>query len=328
MSATVKDVAKLAGVSTSTVSRVINDDPRISTTTKEKVLTCIEELDYRINTIARSLKTSKTHSIGFVCPELTNNFFMSVAKGIEDELRKHNYSMIICNSNENIDEEKHRLDLLLEKCVDGIIIIPSSFEGQHLNYIKDQKIPVVLVDRLVDNFESDAVLVDNINGAYAATEKIISKGYRRIGFIGGDMRLSSAHERYEGYNRALFDYSIPLETEIVKFGDFHINSGYEMMKQLLEQESPPEYVFISNYFMHVGATKFLMESDKSSGKTVNIASFDDMEFTSMLNYCKLIVDQPIMEIGQKAAELLLQRISGDNPNFPSILRLKTKLKQK
>jgi LacI family transcriptional regulator len=325
MAATVKDVARLAGVSTATVSRVINDDPRISEKTKVKVADCIKSLDYKINNVARSLKTNRTYSIGFVCPEIPNDFFMTVAKGVEDELGKYGYSVIICNSSEDIKKEEDRIKLLCEKCVDGIIVIPMSNEGRHFCFLKQLNIPVVMADRLVDNFTTDAVLVDNINGCYEAIEYLIKKGQKRIGFFGGDIRLTPAYERYEGYKRALADYSIPLDEEIVKFGDFHIQSGYEMMEELLSIEEAPNDVFISNYFMHVGATKYLIEHIGKIKPTVSITSFDDMELSSILGFCDIRVKQPMLEMGSKAAQLILSRINHEDNPFPQIVRLKTSL---
>lgn len=325
MGVTVKDVAKLAGVSTATVSRVINNDPRISENTRERVLKCIEKLDYKINNIARSLKTNKTYTIGFICPELTNDFFMSIAKGVEDELRKHGYSMILCNSNESVEEEGSRVKLLSEKCVDGIIIIPVSNEGKHYQPLKDSGIPVVLADRLVDDFAADAVLVDNINGSYAAIEHLINQGHRRIGFIGGDMRITSARERYDGYCRAHQDYCIPLEENIIKFGDFHVQSGYDLMKDLMEIENPPEYVFVSNYFMHSGATRYIVENGNSLNRKVWIAGFDHLELSSILGISSISVRQPMTDIGSRAASLLLSRIHGEELAFPQVARLKTTL---
>lgn len=325
MSVTVKDVAKAAGVSAATVSRVINNDPRISEETTKKVNICIQKLGYKINNVARSLKTNKTRTIGFIAPEISNDFFMNVAKGVEDELRKHGYSVIVCSSNESIAEEDDRIQLLCEKCVDGFIIIPASGEGKHFNQLKRVNIPVVLADRLVSNFEADAVLVDNVNGSYAAVEHLINSGCRRIGFIGGDMSVTTAKERYEGYSRALNDYCIPMEDEIVKFGNYHIKSGYDLMKELMECCNPPQYVFISNYFMHVGATKYLVEQVGTKACKVSIASFDDMEISSILGFGSVRIRQPMIEIGSRAAEILLSRIDEDDSNFPQIIRLKTEL---
>jgi len=325
MAVTVKDVAKAAGVSTATVSRVINDDPRISEDTRKRVLDCIKRLDYKINNIARSLKTNRTYTIGFISPELSNDFFMGIAKGVEDELRKQGYSIIICNSNESAEEEEDRIKLLYEKCVDGVIIIPATGEGKHYKQLKDVNVPVVLADRLVDNFDTDAVLVDNINGSYAAIEYLINQGQRRIGFIGGDLRITPARERFEGYKRALADYRIPLEPSIVKFGNFHVRDGYCLMEELMKIDNPPSYIFISNYYMHVGATKYLIEQGNSLKHSVAIASFDDMELSSILGFCKIRVGQPMMEIGSKAAQLLLARINHEESPFPQIIRLKTRL---
>lgn len=325
MPVTVKDVAKLAGVSTATVSRVINNDPRISEETAEKVRKCIKELNYTPNNIARSLKTNRTKTVGFLCPEIPNDFFMSIAKGVEDALRNYGYSMIICNANNSIQGEKERIKLLCEKCVDGIIIIPFSNEGAHFNELKEKGIPVVLADRLVEHFMGDAVLVDNVNGCYDAIEHLIRQGRRRIGFIGGDMRLTPAGERYEGYKRALQDYSIPAEDDIVKFGDFHVNSGYALMKELMELDNPPHDVFISNYYMHVGATKYLIEHKDTLKNTVAITSFDDMELSSILGFADTIIAQPMIEMGSMASELLLTRINNKKKEFPQIMRLKTQL---
>ncbi|MCX7842870.1 MAG: LacI family transcriptional regulator [Clostridia bacterium] len=325
MGVTVKDVARSAGVSTATVSRVINGDSRISGETRKRVLQCIAELGYKINNIARSLKTNKTYTVGFICPELPNSFFMNIAKGVEDELKKHGYSMIICNSNESAEQERERIDLLLEKCIDGVIIIPASDEGMHYNRFKEMNIPVVLADRLTEDFVSDSVLVDNVNGAYSAVEHLINNGERRIGYIGGDLRLTTARERDEGFRRAMRDYCIPIDESLMKYGDFHIDSGYEKMKELMELDEPPRYVFISNYFMHIGATKFLFEKREQLKSHITIASFDDIDLSSILGFCRILVGQPVMDIGSKTAQLLLSRINGEELSFPQIIRLKTHL---
>lgn len=327
MRVTVKDVAKLAGVSTATVSRVINDDPRISIETKNKVIECMKTLGYRVNMVARGLKTNKSFIVGFVCPEIPNDFFMNIAKGAENELRKKGYSMIICSSGGDVQEEASRIRLLLAKCIDGLIIIPTSSRNSVIHDTIAGRVPFVLADRLLYDFEADAVLSDNINGAYALVEHFISKGLRKIAFIGGNIEVSSAAERYEGYRRALKDYMIPIDEEYIKFGNYHVDDGYRLMRELLVCTLKPECVFVSNFFMHLGVAKYIMEHNVSGKDPINIAigSFDDMEVSSIIGLKSARVRQPMEDIGAAAASLLISRIENANLSFPQIQRLKTQL---
>lgn len=332
MGATLKDVARAAGVSAATVSRVMQDNPRISQKTKARVRACVAELGYTVNNVARSLKTSKTRTIGFICPELTNSFFMQVAKGVEDELKKAGYSLIICNSGENAEEETARLRLLMEQCVDGIILVPATRNGAHFAPVREAGIPVVLVDRMVDNFPTDAVLVDNVNGSYTATEALLAGGHRRIAYIGGDRELTNARERDEGYRRALSDYHIPPEEAIIRYGDFHAESGYSLMKELMEMDEPPDTVFIANYFMYLGATRYLLgegtkrhRDGQGPREPVTLANFDNLEYLSVFGGSEIVVEQPMLALGQQAAQLMLSRVGGDRTAFPRLIRLKTKL---
>lgn len=327
MRVTVKDVAKLAGVSTATVSRVINNDPRISSETKNKVLDCMQKLGYRVNMVARSLKTSKSYIVGFICPEIPNDFFMNIAKGAENELRKKGYSMIICSSNEDVHEEANRIKLLIDKCVDGLIIIPASSKRSIVHDAIAGRVPFVLADRLLYNVEADAVLSDNINGAYALVEHFIIKGLRKVAFIGGNLEVSSAVERYEGYKRALKDYMIPICEEYIKFGNYHIDDGYRLMCELLQNINNPECVFVSNFFMYLGVAKYIMEHN-ISGKdhiNINIGSFDDMEVSSVIGLKSARIRQPMEDMGRASASLLISRIENADLSFPQIQRLKTEL---
>jgi len=336
MSLTVKHIAELAGVSTATVSRVLNNDPRIAEKTRERVRACIERTGYRPNTVARSLKLNRTHTIGLIVPELANYFFMTIAEGIEAKLKAKGYSMIICSSNESVEEEEERIKLLIEKCVDGVIIIPASSKGSHFRAFVQAEIPVVIADRQVEDFETDTVLVDNSDGSFQAVKSLIEAGARRIAFIGGDLSLSSARERYEGFLKALNESKIPGDERIIKFGDFHVKSGYRLMKELMEQDDPPEYVFISNYFMHVGATKYLAEQAldlRKRGRNITIASFDDMELSPILIFSSITVEQPVEEIGKTAAAILLARIQKEGEKVspmvtPRIVRLPTTIHRK
>jgi len=295
----------------------------VSTATK-----AVEELGYAPNPFARGLKTSKSRTIGFIAPEFTNEFFMGIAKGVESRLRDQHYSLVICNANENVVDERERLSLLLERGVDGVIVIPSSAQGAHFQTALDQKVPLVLVDRLVDDFQGDAVLVDNIDGTTRALELALAAGHQDIGFIGGNQNLTSARERYEGYCAVLQARGIPHRKELVRFGDFHVESGWRLMGELMTLAHPPPCVFLSNYFMHVGATKYLMEHRDQLKVIPELLSFDDLELSFSLGFCRTIVRQPIQEIGQKAAELLLGRMAGTGPEGPQVLRLKTDVVQR
>lgn len=326
MSVTLKDVARQAGVSPATVSLVINGDERISAETREKVLACIRSLGYRMNNLARGLKTNKTNTIGFVTPDLTNTFFMNVAKGVEHEIRKYGYSMIICSSNERIEEEKDRMELLIDRAVDGIIVIPSTHQGGHIVSGLPDGLPVVLVDRFTEGFSTDTVLVDNVNGTYNAVEQLIQSGSRRIGFIGGDPLLTSAKERLEGYRRALLDYALPEDPGLVLFGDYHAESGYALTKQLMESENAPDALFVANYYMHLGTMEYLLQTKGTSAEpAIIVASFDDLELSRLLGVDGIRIRQPMAEIGSTAAALLYRRMNGDKDRFPEIIRLKTEI---
>lgn len=319
---TVKEVAVKAGVSTATISRVLNGDPKVRPDTAEKVKKVIKQSGYRMNQTARSLKTSRTNTIGIVAPEFKNDFFMSIVTGIEETLKNEGYSVVLCSSQESTDEEKERLRLLKEKNVDGTIIIPGSKNGEHFSLMGET--PVVLVDRLVQDFHSDAVLSDNFQGSYDAIKSAATKGARRIGFLGGNMELTSAKERYEGFEKACQDLNIQIENDLLRFGDYHENSGHMLMKQLMECPAPPEYIFISNYFMHLGAARYLLEAGKDF-PGLHIISFDDLPLASFFPCISIIVAQPMEEIGRAAAELLLGRIRGDKSEYKTI-RLKTSMR--
>ena len=320
---TLKEVAASCGVSPATVSRVLHRDSRISTETTQRVSQAIELLGYRPNPFARGLKTNRSRTIGFIVPEFTNDFFMKIARGVESCLQAEQYALVMCNANENAEDESRRLTLLLEQGVDGIIVIPASNKGAHLTQADQHAVPLVLVDRLVDDYSTDAILSDNVNGTYQGMESVLIKGHRRIGFIGGNMDLTSAQERYQGYTRALADYQVPLQQEMVFFGDFHQDTGYRGMEQLMGLVNPPESIFLSNVFMHMGAVKYLLSHRTELSRIPEIIGFDEFELS--FGFCSTMIRQPIEEIGRLAAQTLLQRIHGNNDVPKRVQRLKTEI---
>ena len=326
MAVTIIDVAKIAGVSTATVSRVINNEEGIKQVTRSRVLEAVSTSGYRVNTFARSLKTSRSKTIGLITPEIANDFFMNIARGTEEFLEKSGYSLIICNTNESVKEEARRAELLIEKSVDGVIIIPSSNFGSHFEILRDAGIPVVFADRLTEDFEADTVVVDNQKGVYLAVCYLLARDCNNIAFIGGSSELSNARERYEGYLQALEEFNIKKDDSLILTGNFHVDSGFQLMKQIMELQNPPDQVFIANDFMHMGAIKYLISSGSKPDNSPRIGSFDDLEISSILGYASVTVAQPVKEIGSKAAELLLHRIEGNQNDPYKTIQLQTDLK--
>ena len=323
MAVTIKDVARLAGVSTATVSRVLNHDRRIAPETFKSVSEVIAASGYRRNTIARSLKTSRSHAVGFLTPEIANDFFMYIAEGVEERLQAEGYSLIICNTAEKAEIEEKRIDLLSDQRVDGVIIIPAGNTGAHYAALSERDIPAVVVDRMVGGFDCDAVLVDNIGGSYSAALRFFEAGVRRIGFIGGRQDLTTAQERWEGFRRAHEDHHIKIDPELVCFGDFHVDSGYELAGRMMALSDPPRHLFIANYFMHVGATRYLLQSGTGTVRGIQTAGFDSMDLVPLLGFSAFTLSQPMREMGQTAAELLLRRIRRQYEGPPRIRRLPT-----
>ncbi len=320
MPVTLKDIAKTTGVSVSTVSRVLSGDKAISAQTQKNVRKAAKKMGYRVNTVARSLKMNRTYTVGFVCPEITNEFFMKIAKGVEQELKQSGYSVIICTSNENVEDEARSLRILREKCVDGMIIIPCSNEGKHIKELCGDSCPAVLADRLVDDFKTDAVLVNNEAASFSLVDGLIKKGKKRIAFLGGNELITSAKERFSGYLKALKENNISVEPDLIRFGDFYLQSGYDIMKEFCEMENPPKEFFISNYFMQVGAERYLQEYQKDKEGKLTIVGFDNMDASPLFRFTERTAVQPMVAIGTEAARLLRRRIEGDKESFPLISR--------
>lgn len=327
MHVTLKDVARLAGVSASTVSRVINDDPRISGETKAKVLACIQELNYKANPIARSLKTNRTRTVGMLSPDITDPFFMGIAQGAEEELRRSGYSLLITCTGGTSEGERDRLRLMADRSVDGLLFIPSQADGSHLASALPGGVPLVLADRLSAGIQADAVLVDNINGTYAAVEHIIGLGVRRIGFIGSSDGLTPSRERLDGYRRALKDYFIPLEEQYVLAGAPTAENGARLLRELAALTEPPDYILIAHDEMCAGALQqAARHTDGEAERPLRIAGFGDMRLAVSLGLADVGIRLPAADIGRRAARLLYTRMHESRIGGGlQILRLKTTL---
>ncbi|MFZ2635955.1 MAG: LacI family DNA-binding transcriptional regulator [Rectinemataceae bacterium] len=324
-SATIKDVALHAGVSTATVSRVLNDDNRVTAETRDRVIASVAHLGYKVNSVARSLKTRATKTIGILAPDLAGDFFMYIAESLDRELSARGYSLVVCSSRNSVEEESGRLHHLAERLVDGVVVIPVSNRGAHFSQLRDRNIPIVFLDRFVDDFRADAVLVDNEQGAYEATKGLIGDGHRRIGFLGGKPEISTSRERYSGFEKAMLEAGLAIEPDFVRIGLPTLPFGYRSMEEMMKLPGSPDAWFIVNGFVHMGATSYLFSRGGERAQRIAFASFDEMPYAPLMRFSRYSVQQPIAELGRTAAGLIIERISGAGGPDPRIIRLKTRV---
>ena len=310
----IEAIAQLAGVSTATVSRVLNDYPFVKEETRKKVLKVIEETNYHVNAIARNLRRKKTHSIGVIISNVLSPFYSIVAKSVEDVAIKNNYSTILCNGGDNPKKEFRYLKLLHENRVDGIIISPT---GKNLDYIKfliKSGTPIVFIDRYIDEIDCDSVIVNNREASFNALNFVIKKGYRRIGCIAGPQDRFTGRERYIGFLRALEANSIEIDEKLIRFGDFTLESGAEMAKDLLKSEKI-DLLFVANSDMATGAYKVIREMGLRVPEDLGFLVFDDPSWATMVDPPVTVISQPVFTLGSTAADLLFRRVLFDGGNY-------------
>lgn len=306
---TIKDVAKRVGVSTATVSHVINKTRFVSEELTAKVLKAIRELNYQPNAIARSLVKRKTHTIGIIISDILNPFYTAIVRGVEDVTYKSGYNVVLCNTDEDPEKEMLYIQILMEKRIDGLVISTAFQDGGHPLLSQLKGIPLVTVVRKIKNLASDAVLGDNSGGVYKAIDYLIQLGHRRIGIISGPTGLSSGAERLAGYKKALESHQIPIESHWIKIGDFKKESGYSLTKELFELSPLPTALFVTNNQMTIGALQALTELKIRIPEDISFVSFDDMEWYSFLNPPITTVEHSPYQMGKKAGEMLVRRIS-------------------
>lgn len=235
------------------------------------------------------------------------------------------YSTIICDCQDNVELEKEKLNFLVRKRVDGLIILPTGVMAEELKIIIAKGIPVILLDQILPGVTCDAVVGDNVNAAYNAVKHLITKGHKRIGIICGPERHFSAIERLKGYNRVHEDYHLPIDPDLIKFGDYKIESGCDLFKELMKMETPPTAVFVTNYDMTIGALIAVNEMGIEIPNQVSLFGFDEILLFKAIKPSLSLVIQPIQKIGEETARILLKRLKGDMSNFPEIARLETQL---
>ncbi len=310
MAAKISDVAKLAGVSTATVSRIINNLSGFSEETRIRVEDAIRELGYKPNAVARGLVSSRTHTIGVLLPCLSSRYSSQLIHGIETEAHKRGYSVIICNTDRNGERTLEYLRILSEKRVEGIIFASEWVKEEYGRYMLDLSIPVVLISTYSDHFPFPFVRVDDKQAAYTSCKYLLDKGHRKIGFISGSPEDPIAGApRIEGYKKALAEYGLSYDDELLSFGDFHFESGIAGMKALWTREKGITAVFASSDEMALGALTFLHGKGVKIPEDISVMGYDDTLDAVMAVPSLTTLHQPVEEMGGKAMGLLLE---GDN----------------
>lgn len=301
---TMGDVARQAGVSKATVSHVINQTRYVEEVTKQRVLQVITELNYRPNAAARSLTTQRTGTIGMVISDASNLFFGEMLLGVEQVVRPKNYGLLVCNTDEVLEQEDHYLNLLLRQRVDGIIAAATSQQWGALAEAEVQHTPIVFVDRAFESLEGPYVGVNNRAGAYLGAKHLLAGGYRQIGIIAGLPRLSTMCERLAGFTQALQEQNIALPPEWIVTSPLSIEGGRAATRQLLSLAQRPAALFINNNLLSLGALLALKDLGLRCPQDVALVGFDDHPWAAVSDPPLTVVRQPARQMGQAAADLL------------------------
>lgn len=322
---TIHDVAKHAGVGSITVSRVINNSGYISPETRERVQKAITDLGYVPNTLARSLRSRRTNTVALIITDITNPFFTTLARGVEDAANEAGYTVIFCNTDESAAKEEKYLNVLLQKQVDGLLLVPAQCSVNTIRQIMKHGTPVVVLDRRIPEVDVDTVRCDALDGAYQLTRYLISLGHRQIAVMSGAVGISTADDRVTGYRMALEEAGITVAEDYLFRGDFTPESGYSMTRQALKLPLRPTALIAANNFITIGAMKALQEVGLDVPEDIALVGFDDLPPALVTFPFFTVASQPAYEMGTRAMKLLLQRLEGNELDHFQEIILPTQL---
>lgn len=305
------DVAKKANVSTATVSRVITNSGTVKKETTDKVLKAIESLNYQPNILARQLRRLETKTILVVVPDITNTFFSKVLRGVEEVANKNGYQVLLGIANNSIEHQSGYLNILRQKKADGMILLTAKVDGQVVEEIANQY-PVVLACEYTEGSQIPTVSIDNISSARKATEHLINIGHKRIGHISGPFNSVLGRDRLKGFQQAMAQHCLPVESFLVQEGDFSFESGFNQMMKFLALDHAPTAIFAANDEMAIGAMKAIKSKGLTVPGDISVVGFDDIKFASIYEPALTTIGQPSFDIGKKAMELLIKIINNDD----------------
>ncbi len=318
-----RDVALRAGVSAATVSRALNNHATVDPALAERVRRVAGDLGYEPNRVARSLRRRASSVWALVISDIENPFFTSVARGVEDVALDAGYSLVLCNTDENLVRERRYLDVVLAEQAAGVIIAPAS-DRTDVSLLTDHHVPVVTIDRRIRGVDVNTVVVDNYAGARHATSHLLASGYRRVACISGPAKLTTAAERRKGYAGALRAAGREVDRRYIRQTDYRVEGGHAAAVDLFDLPEPPDALFVANNLMAAGAMRALRERGIDVPGSVGVVGFDDSPWAPLMAPALTIVEQPTYQLGAEAATLLLRRLRGET-DAPQVITLPTRL---
>ncbi len=314
---TMKDLAREVGLSVSVVSRVLNGkaaDYRISEQTQRLVREAATKHGFSVNQIARGLRLQKTKTIGLLIPDISNNFFSSIARTVENAARRRGYAIVLCDTEDDEQVEQEALSLLLDRSVDGLLVSPIGKASAHIQGACARNVPLVLVDRFFDDHDIPYVTTNNFQGAYDGTSHLINCGHRRIGFIQGLPDSKPNCERLRGYRQALRDHRIPVEDSWVQGARFEEADGYASAQRLLDSLAAPTALFASSSLGALGVMRACLERGLRIPDDVSLIGFDEYPYAPLLAPPLTTIAQPTREIAELASRMLIDWLeTGEAP---------------
>ena len=324
MAVTIRDVAKRANVSLGTVSRYLNGYT-LREENRLKVERAIKELGFKQNIIAKGLKSNRSMTIGVVIDDFTNIFCTSIVTSIEKTVEKENYSIILCDYEGDTAKLEQKLNFLRDRFVDGLVLFSNNVHLSIMDEYIQNGIPVVIVNEDIPGFNSDMVLVDNASASFRAVERFIHANHTKIAVINGPSDSWVSCQRFEGYKQALRAYDIPIESRWIKYGNFTTVGGYLATKEFFEKSDVPTALYVTNYYMTMGAVMAIHELNIKVPQELSIIGFDYFELSDVIKPSLTLIEQPTSKMGEIAGSLIIKRIKGDYSDYPQVCRLHTRM---
>ena len=323
MASTIKDIAKRAGVSIATVSRALNDDEKVTEDTKKIIQSIAKELKYKPNLLARSFVTKKSNIIGLIMPDIFGEFFMELIRGVDDVCFNKGYYTMVTSSHSKRSTVEAIIDFMGKGIVGGIILMTPSIDDEIKKTLKNNQLPIIIINSKSELEHYDSISVDNYKGAYELVNYLIKeKKYNKIAHISGPRNNNDAIIREKGYLNALEENNIKVNKSWIVAGDFTTQGGFDCCAKLLKSKSRPEVIFAANDMMAIGCYQAARKAGLRIPEDIGIAGFDDIFVSEFITPRMTTVHVPIFDLGKKAAEILIQKINSEKQKNQKIQHIK------